>query len=143
AHDHQRGECLFLPEHAPCGVPRTGRPLLTLPSSCGGPQTTTGAATSWLGEGAIASYLSSGLGGEPVGVTGCNALEFSPTIEARPTSDQGDSPAGLEFALHVPQHEGAGEPATANLRDATVTLPAGMAAHPSAGNGPRGVRAGP
>jgi hypothetical protein len=138
AHDRQRGKCVFQPSMPPCEVPRTDRPFVTLPSSCGGPLVTTVHALSWLGETAQDSYLSSGLGGEPVGVEGCNALEFSPTIEARPSTDQGDSPAGLSFGLHVPQHEGAGELASANLRDATVTLPVGIAVNPSAGNGLEG-----
>ncbi|HKZ12402.1 MAG TPA: hypothetical protein VJL81_01010 [Solirubrobacterales bacterium] len=140
-HDHQRGRCLFQSTGPGCAVPRTGRPFVTLPSSCGGPLATGVAARSWLGEPAGGSYLSSSLAGEPVGVAGCGALEFSPTIEARPSTDQGDSPAGLQFALHVPQHKGAGELATANLRDATVTLPVGMTVNPSAGSGLEGCSA--
>jgi hypothetical protein len=138
AHDRQRGECLFQSAMAGCVVPRTGRAFVTLPSSCGGPLTTTVAAESWLGETAFGSYLSTDLAGEPVGVDGCNALDFQPTVEARPTTDQGDSPAGLDFALHVPQHEGAAELASANLRDATVVLPEGMTVNPSAGSGLEG-----
>jgi hypothetical protein len=138
AHDRQRGVCLIQSAHPGCEVTRTGRPFITLPSSCGGPLTTTVAAESWIGEKTQSSYLSSDLGGNPVGVQGCNALEFQPTIEARPTTDQGESPSGLTFALRVPQHEAAGELATANLRDATVTLPEGMNVNPSAGNGLEG-----
>src|SRR5262249_52894295 len=39
SHDRQRGECLFhsLLTSAECVVPRTDRPFVTLPSSCGGP----------------------------------------------------------------------------------------------------------
>jgi hypothetical protein len=137
-HDRQRGRCLFESGLTQCPVARTGRPFLTMPSSCGGPPRTEVAATSWLGEKAEASYLSSDLAGNPVGVSGCDAPEFQPTLDAHPTTDQGDSPSGLEFALEVPQHEGAGELATANLRDATVTLPEGMAVNPSAGAGLEG-----
>jgi hypothetical protein len=141
AHDRQRGACIIQSTFPGCEVPRTDRPFMTLPSSCGGPLTTTIAARSWLGETIQGSYLSSDLAGSPVGVAGCNALEFSPEIQARPTTDQGDSPAGLEFAIRVPQHKNAGELATANLRDATVTLPVGMAVNPSAGNGLEGCSA--
>jgi hypothetical protein len=137
-HDRQRGKCLFKSEMPGCAVPRTGRAFVTMPSSCGGPLTTSVAARSWLGESAAGSYLSTDLAGNPVGVSGCAALDFAPTLEARPTTDQGDSPSGLEFALHIPQHEGAGELATANLRDATVVLPEGLAVNPSAGNGLEG-----
>jgi hypothetical protein len=138
SHDHQRGECLFRSAMAGCAVPRTGRPFITLPSSCGGPVSTKVDLDSWLGEEAEGSYLSTDLAGNPIGVDGCNALDFAPTLEARPTTDQGDSPSGLKFALHVPQHEGATELASANLRDATVVFPEGMAVNPSAGNGLEG-----
>jgi hypothetical protein len=138
AHDRQRGRCLFDSTLSGCAVPRGDRPFVTLPSSCGGPLATSVAARGWLGESAFGSYLSTDLAGNPVGVSGCAALDFSPTLEARPTTDQGDSPSGLEFALHVPQHEGAEELATANLRDATVVLPEGLAVNPSAGNGLEG-----
>jgi hypothetical protein len=137
SHDAQRGTCLFNFPETGCAVPRTGRPFLTMPSSCGGPLTTTVRVDDWLEPQAVVtdSYSSVDREGNPVGVAGCNALEFGPTISARPTTDQGDSPSGLEFTLHQPQHEGAGELATADLKDATVVLPEGMAVNPSAANG--------
>jgi hypothetical protein len=139
SHDFQRGDCLYESrKEESCATERTGRAYVTLPSSCGGPLTTTVDADSWLGETAHGSYVSSDLEGNPVGVNGCNALEFAPTIEARPTTDQGDSPSGLDFHLHIPQHRGAEELATANLRDATVQLPEGMTVNPAAGNGLEG-----
>ena len=42
---------------------------------------------------------------EPAEVTGCDQLEFDPTIEARPTTNLADAPTGLEFDLHIPQNE--------------------------------------
>ena len=38
-------------------------------------------------------------------VDGCNALQFQPTIEARPTTVLADAPAGMFFAIHLPQNE--------------------------------------
>jgi uncharacterized repeat protein (TIGR01451 family) len=66
---------------------------------------------------------------------GCNQVDFTPTMEARPTTNVGDAPSGLDFRLHLPQNddpEGLGE---ANLKDTVVTLPAGMALNPSSANG--------
>jgi hypothetical protein len=69
-------------------------------------------------------------------VTGCNALSFKPTIEAKPESTRSDSPTGLTFDLKVPQAPSSDAAlATPDLEDATVTLPAGMTLSPSASNG--------
>ena len=143
SHDGQRGKCLFDPAKRDCAVPRTDRPFLTMPSSCGGPLTTAAKIDSWKAPGNFVegSYESTDLEGNPVGVSGCSALEFDPSIEAKATTNQGDSPSGLDFKLHLPQHEGAEELATANLKDATVKLPAGMSVNPSAANGLEGCSA--
>jgi hypothetical protein len=66
---------------------------------------------------------------------GCNALEFDPTIEAKPTTSVADSPTGLNFKLHQPQNEDVEGRATAALKDAVVTLPAGVTINPSGANG--------
>jgi hypothetical protein len=98
-------------------------------------------------------------------LTGCEKLEFDPTIQLRPTVDVADSPAGLDVTLEVPQNndpptealgnpnlafdpsDDAGAPAywktdaglaTAHLKDTTVKLPAGTSFNPAAANGLRG-----
>ena len=38
--------------------------------------------------------------GAPVG---CEAPDFSPSIEAKPTTNVADAPSGLHFDLHLPQ----------------------------------------
>ncbi len=135
AHDRQRGECLFQSAMAGCAVPRTDKAFVTLPSACSGPLLTSVHATSWLGETADGSYESTDLAGHPVGVEGCGALAFEPSIEAGLTTGQGESPSGLNLDLRQAQHEDASELATANLKDTTVVLPAGVAVNPSASNG--------
>ncbi len=37
-------------------------------------------------------------------ITGCNQVGFSPTFEASPTTNLAGAPSGLDFALHIPQH---------------------------------------
>lgn len=141
SHDGQRGLCLFnAVGHTSgqgCEVPRTERPLLTLPSACGATQTTVAKIDGWEHPGAWveSTYQSTDLEGNPIGVEGCNALEFNPTIEAKTTTNQGDSPSGLEFHLHQVQHENSRELAVANLKDVTVRLPQGVAVNPSAAGG--------
>jgi hypothetical protein len=108
-HDSQRGSCLFAikPEEdaLSCPVERTGTAFLTMPTACSGPLTTTARADSWEAPGAFQerSFESADLEGNPVGVDGCNKLEFEPTISSQPTTNLADSPAGLDFNLHQPQ----------------------------------------
>ena len=68
-------------------------------------------------------------------VSGCNQLQFRPTIKALPETTRADSPTGLEFDLQVPQSKGTETLATPPLKKAVVTLPAGMTVNPSAANG--------
>jgi hypothetical protein len=68
--------------------------------------------------------------------TGCNALQFKPTISAQPDTTQADSPTGLNVDLKVPQAPNNDAAlATPDLKDATVALPEGMSVNPSSANG--------
>jgi hypothetical protein len=58
--------------------------------------------------------------------TGCAGLPFEPSFTADPTSHVAGAPTGLEAKLVLPQRLGADERATATMREARVTLPAGM-----------------
>jgi len=141
SHDSTRGDqCLAFGSTA-CPVPAQRFPLLTMPTHCGGPLTYNARADSWEEPGVFseASYESADLQGNPVGVEGCNQLDFEPTISSQPTTNLTDSPSGLDFGLHQPQESFHDEPltgrATARLKDATVTLPAGMTVNPSQADG--------
>lgn len=68
-------------------------------------------------------------------ITGCENLDFAPTIEARPTTETADSPTGLHVDIHVPQDEDPEGLATADLKDAVVKLPPGFTIDPSSANG--------
>lgn len=70
-------------------------------------------------------------------VTGCGALDFSPTIVFTPTSRSADSPSGMGVQLFLPQ-EGLRQPnllAEAHLKKAVVTLPEGLTLNPAAASG--------
>jgi hypothetical protein len=149
AHDSIRGNsngdggsCLEEVQIPACEVEKQKTAFLTAPSDCSGQPIATGlAADSWEEPGLFkhASYESADLGGNPISLSGCNALEYEPTIEAQPTTNLADSPSGLEFDLHQPQQAPHLEPltgrATAELKDARVTLPAGMVVNPSQADG--------
>jgi hypothetical protein len=128
----------------PSTVPLT--PFLTLPTSCVGPVETSIDVTGWLGGEAKNSFLSHD-NSEPtpnlIGADGCNSVDFSPTVEARPTTNVADAPSGLDVDVHLPQNEEACDPgppvtcgtAEAQLKDASITLPKGLVINPASGNG--------
>jgi hypothetical protein len=132
-----------------CASDAPPAPFLTLPPSCTGPLATRVRVDSLQQPGAFAEriVLSRDEAEVPVGLDGCNALGFEPTISSKPTTSLADSPSGLDFDLHQPQDEECseaefgGEPtiecglATSPVRDVTVTLPEGMALNPAAAAG--------
>jgi hypothetical protein len=73
----------------------------------------------------------------------CDTIPFEPSIEVDPNTGQTDSPAGAGVDVEVPFEEPSPteilEPltkqASSQLKDAKVTLPAGMGLNPSAANG--------
>lgn len=93
-HDADRGfnssGLLFCGETADpaCSNPSSvaEKPFFTLPTSCTGPLETSIRITTWEGEEDSASFTS-------LGNKGCDALDFAPSFEARPTTNVADSPA--------------------------------------------------
>lgn len=118
----------------PSNVPPA--PYLSLPTSCGEPLRTTLRVDSLENPGVFDSntYISEE-GGEPAGLSGCNQVEFEPTISSQPTTNLSDSPTGLDFTLHQPQNQDPEGLSTAHLKDTTVTLPEGLTLNPSSAGG--------
>ena len=141
------------------------QPFFTNPTECSGAQLPlTLEMDSWQDQVAM--------GGEWVSTTvqnealsGCDKLNFDPSITLRPTVAVADSPSGLDVELTIPQNndspaEALGNPnlpfdpaddtgapaywrtpaglATAHLKDTVVRLPAGTSFNPAAANGLRG-----
>jgi hypothetical protein len=112
-------------------------PFLRLPTSCTGPLALTMSVSS-VQEPSVsvaAETKLEGEGGTPEGLHACDVPPFSPTIEARAQTAAADSPTGLHVRLHLPQNQDPGGFGAADLKDSTVTLPAGVAVNPSAANG--------
>lgn len=139
SHDTGRGLCLDGAEgntkyHNPDGVCPTTAPrkaFLRLPTSC------SGQPLDWNME--IDSYQDPGdfhtaHTTSPPQV-GCNQLEFTPSLQARPTTNVADAPAGLEFAIHLPQNEDPDGLAEAQLRDLTTVLPEGLTVNAASADG--------
>jgi len=141
SHDAMRGRCVYGDYFGPrpCPQPSADRPLLTLPSACSGPLTTSLSADSWQEVDNFAgdSFTTRDSTGNPLGVTGCAALDFSPSLNVQPDTQAAAVPSGLNVDLRVPQNESPEGLAEANLKKAVVKLPAGMVVSPSVANGLR------
>ena len=147
SHNPQRGNCLNEANAAePWAKCTVGPPkqfprhsFLTMPTSCESPPLFTVSADSWQRPGAFVSahWLTSGEGGEPQALGGCELLVPDSIPFGQPTNDRASSPTGFEFGLEVPQ-DNLIEPtglAGTQIRDAVVSLPEGMTINPSVGAG--------
>jgi hypothetical protein len=67
----------------------------------------------------------------PVAARASEPLKFASTIEVQPETSATSTPTGLHLDLHIPQEESGGSPDTANLKNAVLTLPEGVAVNPS------------
>jgi hypothetical protein len=75
--------------------------------------------------------------GTPVGLipTGCKNVPFDPGLTTEAGTSQVDSPALATVQTTLPFIEGGETVSESHLRDATITLPAGMGLNPSATSG--------
>jgi hypothetical protein len=110
-------------------------PLLTNPTSCGASRSATESVDSWQEPGLFDGSRKRTFVLAPL--EGCEKLDFSPTIDVTADGSRGSTPTGLTVGLHVPQEStenpaGLGE---ADVKDTTVTLPAGVALSPGASDG--------
>jgi hypothetical protein len=120
-----------------CSTDILPTPFLTLPTACGTPLSTLLEADSLEAPGDYLAESAQSLdaGGNPAGLLGCESLDFSPSIALQPETAAAATPTGPAIDLHLPQHEAVEGLAEADLRQATVTLPAGLVVNPSSANG--------
>jgi hypothetical protein len=111
------------------------RPFLRNPTSCAGSPPVGFEMSSWLEPPSVFPPE------EPSSPfptqTECGLLSplFTPTLAVTPDTAQAGAPAGYTVNLEVPQSQSSQTLATPDLKDATVTLPAGTVASPSSANG--------
>jgi hypothetical protein len=130
-------------EPLPDSAPLTG--YFTNPSQCSGLVYATIDADSWVNPGPFAADGRPELNGPnwttastamyPDGVTGCDRLRFNPSIEVTPDTAKADSPSGYSVALRVPQSTNPNDLVSSALKDATATLPQGLAINPGVADG--------
>ena len=143
SHDPMRGEICRRTDKAEPLVCEDGGasagvepvPFLTMSTDCStGPGTAVLRADSWEEPGSVKEDVYSGYAEAQAsmpGVTGCGSLSFDPSIEVRPNTLVADEPVQLDVGLQVPLSETPESTATPQLRDTTVTFPAGMSISPS------------
>jgi hypothetical protein len=120
-----------------CPVQQRSRPLLTLPTECEEPGLSNYEALSWEGLLDAGSALTHDAGGNPIPFSGCGALGFAPSIEAKPTSRAAESPTGLDLSVDVADEgltsvDGLSQ---SDISDVLIALPEGMTANPSVAEG--------
>ncbi len=121
AHDAERG--------GPVGSDPV--PFLTLPTRCTGePMVTRVRANSWQNgdQWVSAEYVA-----PPV--TGCEQLDFGPSVKVQPDHTIADTPAGYTVELTQRLGQSATGRSTAHLKDAIVSLPEGVTINPAAADG--------
>ena len=114
-----------------CASEAPRRPFLSMPTACSGQGSATLSVDAYQQPGAFTPPVADRM----PAVTGCGRVGFTPSFEARPTSQAADSPTGLDVDLHVPQDENPEGLASAALRNATIAFPPGLVVDPSAADG--------
>lgn len=107
------------------------RALLTNPTSCGAETLTTALSLHSASEPGLVSSAPTSFSS----TTGCDLLDFDPSITVRPDTTTADSPTGLLAEVHLPQSEDPDGFAEAQLKKAVVSLPPGLVLDPSVTNG--------
>jgi hypothetical protein len=132
------------PERGPTGGLGTDAPLLpflTLPAQCQAPPEVRVQVDSKLAPGLFVGGEEPmrDKGANPLTLTGCEAVPFSPQVLAAPTSTSADTAAGLGFQLKLPDqgllNPKEGTVAETEPEKTVVTLPQGITANPAAVNG--------
>ncbi len=145
SHDALRGRCLkeevvgsspfpAVPEsNGDCPVSSPLLPLLVNPTSCGVSRSASISVDSWQRPGLFSTPVQSVM----PALTGCENLDFSPSVGVVPHETAGSSPTGLSVDVDLPQDSFTNPSGfvEANAKNTTVTLPAGMDLNPAAANG--------
>ena len=103
-------------------------PFVQNPTACLGPTLFTAETLAYDLETATAA-------GPYPAITGCDQLSFDPSLSAKPTTNEADSPSGLDVNVNVPQTLSPSTPTSSAIRETTVTLPPGFTINSNAADG--------
>jgi len=141
SHDSERGRCLTGAKD--CSLSLAEVPFLTLPTSCASPLTFGVEADSWQNPNppewfkTTATVHDNSLPPNPLSATGCERLDFAPTIASETTTSSAETGSGLDFSVDF-HDEGIGNPkglAESQVKKSEVTFPEGVTINPSVGEG--------
>jgi hypothetical protein len=116
-----------------CASDAPAKPFLRMPTSChAAPLGMPALADSWADPEAFVAASP-----EPKleASSECEGLTFEPGLSVIPERDEPTTPSGYTVAINLPQDEEPGSLGTPDVKSATVSLPAGIVASPSAANG--------
>jgi hypothetical protein len=138
-HDAQRygpqfGGVFYSP---PASTDYPRKAFMSAPTACSAePLSMTATLDGWksIGDYASASF-DSDFDGDPFIFTGCDQVPFTPSIEARPTTNLAGSPSGLDVKITTPQNTDPDGLSEAHLKDVVLTLPEGMTVNAASANG--------
>jgi hypothetical protein len=117
----------------PSGVAR--RPFLTLPTQCQAGELGIRVVTDSWQSPAPAFPPFSHKAAAAEATTGCEQLQFAPSLTLVPEKTEAGAPSGYTAELHMPQNEDPTALATPDMHSASITLPAGTVLSPSVANG--------
>ncbi len=133
SHDAQR-KCPPLPgeekERGPCSAGVAPVSFLREPTSCGGELSASMSVDAWQDPGAFVSRTAA-----MPAITGCERLDFTPSLSLVPSTSEADSPSGLALDLKQPQSQAPEGLGGSDLESSSVALPAGVSVNPSAAAG--------
>lgn len=134
AHDGERGECLNGGGSCPAEI--APAPLLTLPTSCNEPLTTTLGIRSAEEPGRVVTATSTlgEPGGEPQRLLDCQALPFGPSFDLKAEATA-LAPTGLRFEFSLPANEAPYGRNAATLDRLSAELPPGFVLNSSGAAG--------
>lgn len=104
------------------------KPFLANPTSCAGP----------LSSNLVSMAYDGGRDEKEApwpAITGCDQLNFNPSLAAKPSTEAADSATGLDVALKVPQNVSPATPSDSQIKRNVVTMPAGFSINSSAAEG--------
>ncbi|MDX6610304.1 MAG: hypothetical protein QOF85_2229 [Solirubrobacterales bacterium] len=127
SHDSQR--CTLLGHECQASTAEA-RAFISAPGQCGEPLTTMVHVDSW--QEPERSVTASTAQPAP---TGCDQLQFAPTLSVTPDTTKPDSPTGYEVDLKLPRNADPLAPETPPLTSLAVTLPPGVSLSPAGAAG--------
>jgi hypothetical protein len=134
SHDRMRPDCLSNGGYGAggslCPSSATRTPFLRMPTSCSGELPWKSEVDTWEHPGIWHTREASS-----PGMIDCETVPFDPSISTAPSERSTSTPTGLDVRLAMPQENAPGGIFQADLRKASLALPAGFSLSPAAAGG--------